>query len=225
MRTLTLFLLVASFANAQLRQRTVRAVGTATVSAQPDLVRVSASVVTSAPTAAAASDQNATIVDKVFNQVRAVVGNAGQIRTTGYSLSPNYNAPRDGTPAQVVGYTVTNTLEVTSPDLTKAGQIIDTANSAGANRINGLSFGLRDSNDAQTQALTRAATRARDQARAIAQGVGLSLGSILSLEEGVVSGVSPIRAIAAPDAAAATRVEPGLVEITANVTLEAELSQ
>jgi uncharacterized protein YggE len=224
MRTITLFLVVAAFASAQLRQRTVRAVGTATVSTQPDLVRVSLSVVTTAPTAAVASEQNATIVDRVINQVRAVVGNAGQVRTTGYSLGPNYSQSRDGTPPQIVSYTLTNTLEVTSPDLSRAGQIIDTASGAGANRINGLSFGLRDSNDAQTQALTRAATRARDQARAIALGVGLSLGPILSLEEGSV--VSPVRGVlGAPDASAATRVEPGLVEVTASVTLEAELSQ
>ena len=65
----------------------------------------------------------------------------------------------------------------------------------------------------------------RDQAKAIAQGVGLSVGAIFSLEEGVVASASPVRTIAAADAGAATRVEPGLVEVTANVTLEAELSQ
>ncbi len=223
MKAITVLLILASAATAQVRQRTVRSVGEAVVSVQPDLVRVSVGVVTTAATAAAAAEQNASISDKVFAQVRAVIGPGGQLRTTSYSLATNFSQPTPGTPPQIVGFTVTNTLEATAADLTLAGRIIDAATGAGANRIGGVSFGVRDTSEAERTALTRAATSARDQARAMASGVGLSVGSVLSLEEGVVSG--PSRALGIVDASAATRIEPGLIEVRATVTLEAELGQ
>ncbi len=217
-------LLSIAAANAQLRLRTVRANGDAVISVAPDIARVSVGVVTSAATAQQAAERNASIVGNVIDQLKRISGTTGDLRTVGYSLVPNYSPSTPGNPAQIVGYTATNTVEVSTLDLTQAGRIIDTAFSAGDNRVNGLSFGLRDPNPQQIQALKLAAGRAKEQAQGIVSGLGLSLGQILAAEEGSAI-TTPNRAVGATDGLAATRIEAGLVEVRATVAIEAEIVQ
>ncbi|MBM3738584.1 MAG: DUF541 domain-containing protein [Acidobacteria bacterium] len=223
MRTLIFALVVASSASSQVRMRTVRANGDAVLSVPPDLARVSVGIVTNGTSAQQAAESNATISNAVIDQLKQAPGVNGAVRTTSYSLNPVYSSPRDGSLPQVIGYSASNTLEVTTLDLAQAGRIIDTAFSAGANRVNGLSFGLRDPNPFQIEALKRAAGRAREQAQAIVAGLGLNLGQIVALDEGVVT--APSRGIVASPVDASTRIEAGLLEVRATVTLEAEIVQ
>jgi uncharacterized protein YggE len=217
-----LLILAAVVAQAQPRIRTVRANGEAVLSVPPDIARVSVGIVTTGSTAQQAAERNSTTVDSVIDQLRRVSGTNGNLRTTGYSLVPNYSAATPGNPSQIVGYTATNTIEVSTLDLSQAGRLIDTAFTAGANRINGLTFGLRDPNPQQIQALKLAAERAKEQAQGIASGLGLNLGPILAAEEGSAI-TTPSRALGAADVAPATRIEAGLVEVRATVAIEAEM--
>ena len=52
------------------------------------------------------------------------LGPSADIRTTGYSLSPDYRYPREGGEPSISGYTATNVVQVTLVDLTQVGQVI-----------------------------------------------------------------------------------------------------
>src|SRR5437868_14406756 len=93
--------------------RFVRAVGDGTVSSTPDQAKVQFAVVTQAVTADGASSQNATQVSTLLAALRGLLGQNADIRTLSYSLNPNYNSPRDGSQPVIVGYTASNTAEVT----------------------------------------------------------------------------------------------------------------
>jgi uncharacterized protein YggE len=71
-----------------------------------------------------------------------------------------------------------NSLEVRVDPLDKAGEVIDAAIEAGANRTNQLSFELRDPDAAQLEALAAAMERARAQARVLAAADGKEVGRI-----------------------------------------------
>jgi hypothetical protein len=200
--------------------RTVRAVGEAVVSVRPDQVKIQIGVVSQAATAQEAAAQNATQVEAVLAQLRAVLGVSADIRTIAYSVTPNYRYAQ-GAPPVLTGYTVSNTVEVTSADLAIVGRVIDAATQAGANNVQSLRFGLKDPEPVRAQALAAAARQARAHAEAIASGLSARIGAVLSAEEGAVI------SIRVPDArettAAQTPIEAGQVEVRATVTIQAEL--
>jgi uncharacterized protein len=197
----------------------VQASGSATMTAAPDLVKVDIGVTTTAATAQEASAQNATQMTAVIAQIRQVLGPAADIKTVGYSVSPVYR----GTPAVLSGYTATNTIQVAAGESATIIKVIDSASTAGATNIQGLRFAVRDDEPLRRQALAAAAKQAMGHAQAIAGGLGLRIGSVVAAQEGITS--SPILGITAPGDRAATPVEPGLVQVTASVTIVAQLMQ
>jgi uncharacterized protein YggE len=216
-------LLSVATAVPQTIRRSVRAFGEGSVSAAPDQARVTVNVIAQAQTAAEAASQNSTQVANVISALRGALGTAGQIRTLSYTLTPNYNTPRDGSRPVIVGFTAANALEVVVNNLTLVGRIVDSANQAGATRVDGLRMTIRDEDPLRTQALRTATQRARAKAEAMASGLGLRLGSVLLLDEGV--SVRPVDVAPPGNLAVTTPVEPGTLDVRATVTLELELLQ
>ena len=142
--------------------------------------------------------------------------------TVSYYLSPVYNNPPPGQNASIIGYMVTNTVEVTLTDLSQVGKVIDTAIQSGANRVQGVSFDLQDRNPVVAQALKTAAGRARSQADAIAAGLNVHTGMVLHASEGVNTTTPLLGAAAA--AAPTTPIETGLVVVQASVTVEVAIN-
>ena len=202
--------------------QSVQAVGSATVSGQPDQVKVDIGVTTTATTALDASTQNATQMTAVLNQVRQVLGPAADIKTIGYSITPNYRTT-SGQPPVLTGYTATNTVEVTASDSASIVKVIDSVAPVGATNIQSLRFSIADDTPLRLQALGLAAKQAMAHAQAIAGGLGLKVGTVVAAQEGV--SVTPIVGTLAPGAAPSTPVEPGLVTVSATVTIAAQLTQ
>ena len=207
------------------RRPFVRASGQGSVSVRPDQLKVNVGVVTQGNTAQEASDQNAALMSAVMDKLRQLVGPSAEIKTVGYSVTPNYRYPPGGGVPTLTGYTANNTMEVTTSDLTLGGKIIDTATQAGANSIQGIRFGLKDAEPARGQALRMATQQAKAHAEAMAGGLSLRIGNIVSLEES-----SAVRTVALTDTRLAaagsgtpTPVESGTIEVQAYVVLEAEL--
>jgi uncharacterized protein YggE len=219
---LALFL-TAALASAQTTgagsRSSVRSTGDGSVSVTPDQARVQVSAITQATTAQTAATQNASIAANIIAQLTSALGTSGTVKTVSYTISPTYNYPAGGTPVLTV-YTVTNTIEVMLSDVTIAGKIVDTATQAGATRIDSLQFSLKDDTAARTQALRAATLKAKSKADAMAASVGLKTGAIIVIQEsGAV--VQPLTSTLA----AATPIQPGTLNVTANVTLEVELVQ
>jgi uncharacterized protein YggE len=205
------------------RSSYVQAVGSATVSGKPDQALIQLSVVTTAVSATDASNQNASQVNAVLAALGGILGPNANIQTLSYSLNPNYNFPQNG--AQILtGYTAQNTVQVTLTDLSLIGKVIDTGISSGANRVQGLQFGLQNDQPVRTQALKAATVQAKANADAMASGVGLTTGTIISILEGATSNPTPIL-LAGAATSATTPIETGVVNIQASVTIQVSISQ
>ena len=221
--SLCAILLLGAGLQAQTRRPVVVAYGTATATANPDQVKVSVGVTTKAATAQDAAGQNAIIVTTVITALQQILGAKADIKTISYSVSPNYTYPPNGI-AFLNGYTASNTLDVTSADIAGIGKVIDAATNAGANNVQSLRFSVKDDTSLRTRALLTATTNARTKAESMATGVGLRVGGVVSIQEGYASPIVDTRQLAGTAAAAPTTpVEPGLVQVTASVTLELEL--
>ena len=213
----------ASWAQIPARPASITAVGTATVSVTPDMARVDISVVTQGATAQDATMANATQAGAVITALQGFVSSNSNIKTVSYYLSSVYNNPPPGQSATIIGYMVTNTVEVTLTDLSQVGKVIDAAIQSGANRVQGISFDLQDRNPVIAQALKSAAGRARAQADAIASGLNVHTGAVLRANEGVNT-ATPMPLGAAAAAAPTTPIETGLVVVQASVTLEVAIT-
>jgi uncharacterized protein YggE len=154
----------------------------------------------------------------VITALQTLLGAMASIKTISYSVSPVYNNPPAGQSATIIGYLVTNIVEARLTDLTQIGKVIDTAIQSGANRVQGISFGLQDNTAPASQALKLAAARARSQADAIASGLNLHTGTVLHASEGV----NTVKATTLTPAAgvAATPIETGMIVVQASVTIE-----
>lgn len=219
MRGLVILVAVVGISAAQ--TSSVQANGSATISVQPDQVQLSVGVVTQAATAADAAAQNATVATAMINAIKTVLGSNGDVTTIYYSISPRYSNQANQTPT-IVGYTVSNTVQVTSNDINLAGRLIDAANAAGANSVNGPSYGLRDPEPYVQKALSQAAKQATAHAAAIAAGLGAKTGAVLSATEG--SQVYPVLGASAAGAAS-TPIQSGTVSVSATVTVTVALLQ
>ena len=212
----------ASWAQLTPRNATITAVGDASVSVTPDLAHVDVGVTSQATTAQEATSQNATQSAAMITALQGLLGAGANIKTISYSLSPVYNNPPPGQSATIIGYSVSNVVEVTLTDLTLIGKAIDTSIQNGANRVQGVSFGLQDMNPPRAQALKTAAARARTQADAIAAGLNVHTGAVLRAAEGTSTSSPGIRAGVA--STATTPIETGLVVVEASVTLEVAIT-
>jgi len=213
--------------NDRSRPSSITVNGEATIFAEPDLAQIDIGVVTQARNAPEASKENAERLTRVITEVKKNLDKGDEVKTSGYSLAPNYRYPQGGKP-EIVGYTASNTLRIKMTHLAQVGRLIDGAMQAGANNVNRLVFTLKDEQGAQLEALRNATAKAKIKAEAIATALGLKIIRIVSVNEGERT-VQPIfrqavaaRAEAAP---APTPVEPGTVEVRSSLTMTVEVGE
>jgi uncharacterized protein YggE len=203
-------------------QSAIQATGNATIYVKPDQAQLDVGVTTSGSTAQSAAQQNATATTAVISALTSALGSSGTIQTIGYSVYPNYTYPGPNQSPVLNGYTASNTIQVTTFDLSITGKLIDTANQAGANSVGGLTFGVQNPEPAKQQALTAAAKQALAHAAAIAAGLGAKTGAVLSAQEGATVAPIPVAAGAAA-AGTTTPIQTGTVSVTATVTITVQL--
>ncbi|MFH0712453.1 MAG: SIMPL domain-containing protein [Candidatus Jorgensenbacteria bacterium] len=216
--------------------------GEGKIVAVPDVAEFSFSVITQGGTDIASSQKtNTEKTNAAIDFVKSKGVDAKDIKTASYNLEPRYqyynclpNYLEDGSvrpcpPAEIVGYTVTQTVLVKVRDFTKIGDILGGVVGAGANSVSQLSFTIDDEEKVQAEAREEAINVAKGKAESIAKAAGFSVGRLLSISE---SGVYP-RAYYAKEmayglgggdtAAAVPSIEPGSQEVTVDVTLTYEI--
>lgn len=201
--------------------------GEATILAEPDQAEIDIGVVTQARTAPEASKENAERLARVLTEIKKQLGKNDEVKTSGYSLGPNYrSAP--GSKPEIVGYTASNSLRIKTTSLNLVGRLIDSAMQAGANNVNRLVFTLKDELGAQLEALKMASAKARAKAEAVASALGLKIVRIAAVNEGERT-VQPIHhqamAARAEASRAPTPVEPGTVEVRSTVSMTVEVAE
>ena len=113
-------------------------------------------------------------------------------------------------------------------DLNLVAAVIDAALAAGANQLEGVSFGLQDDQAVRQQALRRAVDEARGKADAMAAALGVELAGIISVTEEpgfVREPMMEMSRVMAVQSAPQTTVSPGEVAVSASVSIEYRLSE
>src|SRR5271168_4981911 len=153
-------------------KRTIEVDGNGETRTSPDTADLELAIETQAKTAEQAASRNAALATKVIDALKSKLGDKGKITTGGYSLNPMYSQRPSENPT-IIGYTAQNTVTVHTGELELVGALVDSAIAAGANRVNSLSFSVRDDTAARTEAIATATRDARAQAAALASALNV----------------------------------------------------
>lgn len=215
--------------------RSFSANGEGKITALPDIAQFTFSVITQGGVnIAELTKENTKKVNSAIDFIKAGGVEQKDIKTQNYNLEPRYqyfSCPGDKAaacpPAEIVGYTITQTVLIKIRDFAKIGDLLSGIIKNGANSVSQLSFTIDDQTLLQDQAREQAITKAKERAKKIAMAGDFRLGRLLSIDEGIVY---PYAAPLSFGMAAETvikrstpTIEPGSQEITVNVTLRYEI--
>jgi uncharacterized protein YggE len=199
---------------------TIVTTGEATIHRVPDQAFVSVSVETRSRMPRDAQKQNADAMTAVQQKLVDAGIQKDAIRTTGYSIQQEFDftngrrVPRD--------YSAHNGVEVRLDSVERVGEILDLVVQAGATSVLGVRFDVKDRTMLERDVLMHAVEDARARADSLAAGAGRTVDRVIRIDDTRQPRVFPQPAMAmraqAADSAP-TPVEPGLIEIRAQVTL------
>jgi uncharacterized protein YggE len=213
-------------AHADPAARTITVSGDGEIMGVPDQALLSAGVATIAPTADAALAANARKMTAVFDALKSMGVPERAIQTSNFSVQPQYTTNARGEPQRISGYQVSNQIDVTLDDNKKLGPVLDALIGVGANQINSIGFGIKNPEQLRTKAREAAIADARARAETYAKAAGVTVASVLSINEnggGMPMPTNRIRVMAGFVAPAETPTAAGEMSVTANVTMVFEL--
>jgi uncharacterized protein len=220
--TAALALPLAAPVLAETTAATITVTGTGTVQAPPDLATLMIGVTTQGDTAAAALSANSAAVEAVIARLSASGIEARDLQTSNLSINPNWASFDGSTAPTISGYVATNVLTVRVRALDGLGKVLDAAVADGANTLNGLTFGLAAPEPQLNEARKAAVADARAKAELLVVAAGMKLGRVVTITEGGAwTDPQPMFR----DAAAAPPVAGGELAMTANVTVQYEMSE
>lgn len=167
--------------------------GEGEATAVPDTATVDLGVTTQAATVADAQSKANQTANKIIADIKKLGVADKDIKTTNYSVNPNYGQDTGAQPMlfpirggqNIVSYTVTQNLEIKVKPIDLSNKVIDAATADGANLVGGVNFTFSDDlqKSLEQQATQQAVTNAKQKAQSIATATGINLGKIVNVVE------------------------------------------
>lgn len=180
-------------------QNTITVSGKGEVLAKPDIATFSFSVTEEGATVAEAQKKST----EKSNTALALIKKGGvaekDIKTLGYTINPKYEyyyqaqmampCSREYCPPQpvknpkIVGYEVSQTIEIKIRKIEDAGDLLSTVGSVGVKNISGLTFSIDNEEKIKQEAQAKAIDEAKAKADKLADELGVTLVRIVNFSE------------------------------------------
>jgi len=209
---------------------TITVSGTGTITASPDIADISFTVSKDGATATAAQNSVSTIVTPALAAVSAEGVASTDVQTGSYNLNPKYASntvvcmvyPCPQPPQKIVGYTVSETVDIKVRNLDTVSDLLTKLAAAGVSNITGPNFVIDNPTTLQNQAEAKAIIDAHTEAVALAKELDVHLGSVMSFSDSGSPIMYPrVMSVASEAVAAAPTVQvpTGQNTITSNVSV------
>ena len=168
--------------------------GTGVVSVAPDVADINLGVSSQETTVTAAQVNAATAMNQIMAVLKANKVADTDIQTSQFNISPVYNYNNVTSQNNIIGYSVTNTVNVKIRNLDTIGTVIDAVAAAGGDLtvINGISFSVDDPTQYYEQARELAMNDALTQAQQLAVLGEVALGKPVYITESSGSTSTPV---------------------------------
>lgn len=164
-------------------RRYITVTGKGKISATPDIAWVSSGVSTHAKTASEALIKNNNLMQAVIQVLINANIKDKNIQTSGFSVHPVYDYPKNSTSPKLTSYRVSNTVTVKITDIDKLGELLDKLVSSGSNKISGIRLGFDNNLELLNEARKNAIANAKSKAQLYAQAADVDLGNVVSISE------------------------------------------
>jgi uncharacterized protein len=193
--------------------------GEASIARVPDQGTVRFGIENRGKTAADAMTSSGATMTAILKALTDLGIEPADMQSSGLSLFPIYTDGHQNGAIEPDAFMASLSLSVILRDITKAGPAIDTALAAGANRMDGLSFGLADSGPAMNEARAAAVKDALMRAEVLAKAAGVTLGQIERIRDNSSYNEGP-RPMADMAMRSSVPIAAGELGVTARVDLE-----
>lgn len=216
-------------------QSTITVSGSGDVYSKPDLGIVVFSVISEAGKIANAMKDNTEKMNAIINAMKESGTDEKDLKTLNFAIYPRYEWQKEISYYYpegrriLVGYEISQSLQVKIRDLSKAGEIIEKAVSSGANQVGDLQFTIDDSDKLKKEAREEAIKEAKTKAKELAKQLGVRLSKITAFSE---SGAYPYYDFATMESSAkgvgmgggsVPQMETGENKISVSVTITYEI--
>lgn len=168
---------------------TITVEGRGTGTAIPDIATVSFSVTERGATVAEAQDKATAKTDAALAAVSGLAIDEKDVKTLSYNVYPQYESIPcyngicpTGSP-RIIGYEVSQTVEVKIRETGKAGDVLQALGSLNVQNISGPNFTVDEEDGLRGVAREAAIENAKAKAEALADQLGVRLGKVVSFYE------------------------------------------
>lgn len=194
----------------------------------PDMATITLGVQSEGASAAAALSANGAAMNKVIAALKKAGVAERDIQTSNLNVNPQY-AYEQNQPPRLTGYQASNQVTILARDLSKLGQTVDAAASAGANTVGGISFGLQNPQKAEDEARIKAVAALKAKSDLYARATGYKVVRLVSLNEagGYTPSPQPVPmfAMAKREMADSTAISGGELKVRVEVSATYEAQQ
>lgn len=198
--------------------------GNASVSAQPDIVTITANAGITGSSMLDAQEKVSGVIAAATEKLLALGVQESDIITSNYSYYPEYNYESAG--RSVSGYSASHTLEIVCRDIEMLDSVIAAVTDSGMSEIYNVSYGLSSRAALYSEALALAIQSAEEKALTMAAASGKTIAGLVSVAENssydaryaVVSAAKGMAMDAAVEEAISPGIRSGSVSVSASVT-------
>lgn len=173
---------------------TITVTGSGKATAAPDIATIDFTVMKSSPTVAAAQEAVTTQTNDALAYLKQQGIADKDIRTTSYTISPEYAYPQPCLPGslcpayvdsspRITGYQVSHSIEVKVRDLDTVGALLGGLGEQGVQNLYGPNFALDNPTAGADAARADAIANAKQEAQILAAQLGVRLGRIVNFSE------------------------------------------
>lgn len=154
---------------------TIQMTGSSEKMLTPDTATLNIGTVVKAASSEKAAAQNAVIMETVMKELKALGLEEKELQTSYVSVYPDYNY--EGGKSSIVGYSASNSVQVTTKKMKILSDIIDRSAAVGANQIGGISFMVSSAKqkEAREELIKDAVSDAKTKADILANSLGVKI--------------------------------------------------
>lgn len=210
-------------------EHTISVSGVGEVFGTPDTVYINLGVDKTSPSVTEAVTGARETLAAIITALEGAGISRDDIQTSNFNVYPEdrFN-PSTGQPTGERIYHASLGVNVIVRVVDDASTVITTALDAGANSMNGLSFGIADTTELESQARAAAVANAKARADELAQAFGVTLGNVVAISEGLSGGGFPapvMRDVASGMGGATANIVPGQLSVSVQVNVSFAIGQ
>lgn len=229
-------LMIARAYNARLERKYIGAVpnqrdtitieGEGKITSKPTLAQINVGLYSEGVEVPGVQAENTRKVNAMVTALKDAGIAEADLQTNNYNIAPKYDYT-DGL-QRVVGYTVSQNLEVKVRDLAKVGDVLARVGQLGANQVSGVNFTLDDPSSVKQEARRKALADARAKADELAEALGVDIIRVVTFSESGAGSPPPMpmyraELMAADNKAASPDIQPGSLDLVSRVSVTYEI--